>query len=67
MTHGTAKYIEELEFMDPEMNESVGVTIYRDSNTGQFFGVDTAFLINEDPQFVKAPWGSRLEIVEDYD
>jgi len=54
-------------FCDPNTNENIEITVYRDDKTGRYFGVDTSYLIDEDVSIVSTPFGHDVELVDEVD
>lgn len=52
---------------DPDTREEVELQVYQDSKTGQYFAIDNAYLINEEPQIVSTPFGHKVELLDDFD
>lgn len=62
-----AVFIEAIDFRDPNTRDRVEIHVYQEQDTGRYFGIDGAFMIEEEPQFATTPTGVRVELLEELD
>lgn len=63
----TAKYITEIEVIDPDTQDKIQVAIYKES-LGGIFGIDSSFIEQTDPETVPSVFGNgECELIEEED
>lgn len=63
----TAILIDPIQIRHPDTRDLIELWVYQDSETGHYFAIDGAWVIDEEPQFATTPHGKRVELLETYD
>lgn len=58
-----AVFITEITVIDPDSNAPVDVCIYKDTGSGGMFGIDSSFVVQENPKHVKSMFNPNITLM----
>lgn len=61
----SARFVTELTARDPKTNEELSLAVYQDEKTDCYFAVDSAYMLDEEPQIVRCPFGHAVELLDE--